>query len=119
MNYDIETLLKLKQDLDAETDVINKRIIEFQNDLKKLGMGVTAWVKISPNTELGYTRRDGDWKIVVHYDDYGTDLRMPALDCNRGLRLHTVKHMHKLLPAIEEEAKRLLERMKRVDEDDQ
>lgn len=116
MNYDIERLLKLRDELNTVSDEINKGIAEFEADLKKVSMGVEVWLKLSETSFIGYRRFEGDWKIIIRHKDFpGGEEKVTPLDrSTRTLRLHGYRNMHLLLPAIEKCAERLTIRMRKA-----
>lgn len=113
MNYDTENLLKIKEELNRTSDELNKKILEFEEYLKKLSMGVPVWINITPTTALGYQKFEGEWAIVIRYDEFGKEKVTVLYRSTRTLRLYGYKHLHELLPALEKAADSLLTRMKK------
>ena len=52
MTLTSQELIQLKHDLDRVSDELTKKIVQYEIDLKTLGLGVEAWVKLSENTSL-------------------------------------------------------------------
>jgi hypothetical protein len=60
--------------LNAVSDQLGKTIVQLDSSLKKLNLGVSAWVTISSNEwpdgswasdQLGYDKIDGEWGIGI------------------------------------------------------
>lgn len=113
MNYDIEKLLQIKIELNNLTEELNKRILEFEADLKKLEIGIPIWIKLTEDTKLGYTKYNGEWHITVQYKDGQEDKINSLVHATRGVRLYCLKHLYLLLPALETAANEFLEKMKK------
>ena len=105
-------LVDLKRQLDSASDNLNKRILQYQSELKTLSLGADAWVDITPNIKIGYAKHKGEWKILINYNELGDLLsNTPIMESPRELRLLGYKNFPKLLKAIEEKAIDLLSKM--------
>lgn len=109
-----EELLELRNQLNERTDALNARIDVFEADLQKLAIGLPAWIKTDGNVHIGYTKFENKWQLVVKYDEHGTEVFAAASRSKRSMRLHVVKHMKEIVPALEESIKEFIERVDKV-----
>lgn len=118
MNYDIEKLLKIKDELNKVSDELTIKFKEFEDDINKLNLGIIAFTHISPNIQIGYTKLDGKWGIVCVFREgpINTDEEITRrwIDCPRTVRLYAYKNRYKLLPALEKTAESLARRMNKA-----
>lgn len=105
MNNIIDDLLIIKAELDAKSDVLTQRIIEFETNLNKLGIGLQVWIPLGENLRLGYTKHENKWQLVSELTQDETKKVIAIIHTSRFIRLSTYKNMHKLLPALLETAK--------------
>ncbi len=110
----VEELIQLKHDLDKSSDLLNEKIVQYEEDLKKLGLGVQVWVKLSENTEIGYQKFEGEWSVVIRYDDFGEYKISRLLRSSRNLRLYGYKNINLLIPALEAAATVLLKKINKA-----
>jgi prefoldin subunit 5 len=117
-------LSSLATDLNAVSDALGKAVSDIDEGLKKLNLGVTAWVEVQKYRgsreqdltytveELGYAKINGKWGIALRVRS-GDDER-PEWDesvevslfneAARALRLKAIKKIPELLNKLNEEA---------------
>ena len=130
-------LSAVASDLNFSSDELGKSISELDAALKKLNLGIPAWVRIreggSPeeggywSEELGYDKIGSTWGISIRmvsgqYGDPETETTEHWLfnDSPRSLRLSAIEHIPQLLEKLsseaEETAKRIRLRLAEVQE---
>lgn len=119
LNYDVEKLLKIKEELNKVSDELTIELTKFEDDINKLNIGVIAFVPISPKIKIGYTKLDKKWGIVCVYPEITKDLEEQEVtrrwvDSPRSVRFYTYKHRYLLLPAIEKVAESLARRIRKT-----
>lgn len=118
-------LSSVATDLNAVSDALGKAISDIDEGLKKLNLGVTAWVGVQEFggiddqdhtytvEELGYAKINGKWGIAlrVRSGDYARpnddDESVEAWlfnEAGRALRLKAIKKIPELLGKLNEEA---------------
>ncbi len=73
----VQRILKLRPQLDAATDLLNKNLSEFEKTLISLRLNVSAGIGLEPDDEdpkafrsrLEFGKFEGDWRITVTRDD--------------------------------------------------
>lgn len=116
MNYNIEKLLKIRDELNKVSNELTNRFNEFENEINKLNLGVTAFVPVSPKIKIGYTKLYKKWGIVCVYPESKEgqeEVEVTRLwaDSPRSVRFYTYKHRYLLLPALEKVAESLAKRI--------
>lgn len=108
----VTKILQVRDKIDNLTEELNKRIIAFEEDLKKLRIGIPTWINISSNTRLGYIKFEGNWCVVVQskLDDKQQPI-LPLTKSTRTLRLYGYKHLNLLIPAIQSAAESFLAKL--------
>jgi hypothetical protein len=106
-------------DLNVVSDELGKPIKVCEGALKKLNLGVAAWVDISKGGEepdwwdrgVGYTRLRDGWGIALrtrsgnyNYPDDGSEELWPFNDAPRWLRIEGVGKLPDLLGALLKQA---------------
>jgi len=104
-------------DLNATSDQIGKPIVELDSALKKLNLGISAWVTVLSETkpngtvrhaDIGYAKIDGTWGIALRHvkGDYSHPDPEEWLfnDAPRSLRLAAIGHIPDLLEKLSKEA---------------
>jgi len=115
MNYDVEKLLKIKQELNRVTDLLNTAILAFEQELKTIGIGVPVTVKISDEVFLKYGKFGDSWRVMASYTNAdNNEITLPLVECTRTIRLHGYKHRMELLPHLEAAAESLTKRMEKA-----
>lgn len=118
MDYDIEKILKLRDQLNEVTNQLNQKILEFESDLQKLQLGLYVAVRIKPSEHiLGYQKFKDGWHIFITYKNReGEEITSKLIDAPRQLRLFGYNHRMLLLPALESAAESLIRRMSKSEE---
>lgn len=118
MNVDVEKLVALKARLNEVSDALTGRILLFEEELNKMGLGVAVWSKVTggdSDTRLGYRRYKGQWRFMIRYlNDEGEDVMATMQDAPRALRLHAYKHRMELVSAIMAAAESLANRIEKA-----
>jgi hypothetical protein len=114
--------------LNAVSDALGKAVSDIDEGLKKLNLGITAWVRVcyegsdSPEDgtyrieEIGYSKINGKWGVglrTLSGDEYfgpNNDESIEAWLFNeapRALRLKSIEKIPELLKTLSEEAKKV------------
>lgn len=108
----IDELLIVVQELNTKSDEMTRRIEVFEEDLKKLGVGLTCWVKVDETLRVGYMKFGGEWKLaseLTSEDDKKS--YMPLIHTNRGIRLAGYNRRNEILVELLETAKKLSKKL--------
>ncbi|MES2392934.1 MAG: hypothetical protein V4555_14910 [Acidobacteriota bacterium] len=113
--------------LNEVSDRLTKQIEQIDAALKRLNLGVTAWVTIFESEdedgnclreELGYTRIGSRWGVALRTasgtrgDECEPDRTFSAFaDAPRQLRIKAVEHIPKLLDQISADAEAMVEKL--------
>jgi len=108
-------------DLNAASDELGKSVVELDNALKILNLGITTWIRVStrkdPNGDygihkLGYTKIGGRWGIALRAIDGNESYPEEAdveqwlfNDAPRALRIEAVDKIPELLAGLIGEAR--------------
>jgi hypothetical protein len=116
-------------ELNSVSDELGKSIYALDNALKKLNLGITAWVKISGDHDhgtgdfwgryLGYAKVGGRWGIAIS-DSAGNYGQMPPdrdeewlfNDAPRAFRVEAVAKLPELVEKLIEEAQATTKKIK-------
>ena len=124
-----QNLAVLASHLNAASDELTKPIEELDTDLKKLNLGIAAWVRISNSQsecgdywyteEIGYTKLNNKWGIALRtssgdytYPPGDTSNEWLFADAPRGLRIKGVEFIPALLDELAEEAQKTTAQIK-------
>jgi hypothetical protein len=106
-------------DLNAASDELNKPIQAYEAALKKLGLGIPAWVELSGadsggqwwERSVGYTRLKDRWGIALRTrqgihsrEDNDEEELWPFNDAPRWMRIEAVAKLADLLEALLKQA---------------
>lgn len=108
-----DKLLQLKTRLDEQSQWLNSEIINFEDRLKELGLGIAACVQLSDKTKLCYRRVNAKsgWKLTIHTTEDGESQWWILTQAPRTLRLYAYKNLDKLLDGIYETGLGLLKKL--------
>jgi hypothetical protein len=133
-------LAKNAAEFNQATDSINSLIERFEETLRNLHLGIETWLvsyplksdeskvdyvedpgaiergELAVNTQLGFTKRAGEWGLavrVVVYRREGTlgreflhaNPEVPLRDASRALRIEALEHFPQLLHRLNEQVK--------------
>jgi len=118
-----QTLSSVASSLNAASDALTKVVSTLDEALKKLNVGVTAWVtfrsRVDPTSDpenydkdqIGYCKIRGTWGISLRHiwgnpgwEDFNSDGPWLFNDAPRDLRLHSVDKIPELIEALGKEA---------------
>ena len=51
-----------------QTDELNELLFDAEEKLAEMGLGVSAFVELTPGCRLGFRKRGENWCLVVHQD---------------------------------------------------
>lgn len=116
-------LSSVATDLNVVSDALGKAVSDIDEGLKKLNLGVTAWVRVayvesSPEDssyeieEIGYEKVNGKWGIAIrtrsgddrHPEYAETVQEWPFNEAARSSRLRAIEKIPELLNKLNEEA---------------
>jgi len=117
-------------DLNLASDQLGKYVADLDAALKKLNLGVTAWVPIRSGDssdeldywreDLGYAKIDGKWGISLrtvdgnyNYPDRDNVEKWLFNDAPRSLRLTAIQKLPILLEKLSEEATETTNKIRR------
>jgi DNA anti-recombination protein RmuC len=120
-------LSSIATDLNAVSDALGKAVSDIDEGLKKLNLGITAWVRVESShrasdqdgtyeyDELGYAKINGRWGIALRTrsgDDNNpeyieTDAERPFNEAARASRLRAIENIPELLNKLNQEAARV------------
>jgi hypothetical protein len=129
-----ETVQKLYQslshaatDLNAASDELAKPIRVYEGALKKLNLGLSAWVDISSGDQdalwwdrsVGYTKFKDGWAIALRtrkgdyrYPEGDSEELWPFIDAPRWMRIEAVNKLPDLLEALLKQAEETTKKIK-------
>jgi hypothetical protein len=113
---DIEEQLRIEiEKLNAQTEKINRILTKYEEKLKELNPGVTAWFmdEKDKKKKWGYYRFSEGWHLAVQVED---EPARPILHSARYYRLAMLNRFPQVLQAILETVKALTEKMEKVEE---
>jgi hypothetical protein len=116
-------LSSVAADLNAVSDALGKAVSDIDEGLKKLNLGVSAWVQVSGSdpshedstyeiNEIGYDKVAGKWGIALrtrsgdanHPEDTETVEEWPFNEATRASRLRAIDKIPELLNKLNNEA---------------
>jgi hypothetical protein len=123
-----EKLSSSARSLNAGTDELTKLGTSFDAALKKLNLGIDAWIEMACGSnemgtrsyydQLGYAKISGKWAVgirQVERDEHSGDEEVTQewffADAPRELRISAVNRMPELIQKLQEEAQRTSERI--------
>lgn len=65
----LHRLHDLAKQLSDETDRVNAALDDFEEELEKSGIGVTAFVAGPEDWRIGYKKMEGKWRLVAERAD--------------------------------------------------
>lgn len=119
-----QQLSAVAADLNAVSDALSKAVSDIDEGLKKLNLGITAWVRVGSSyresdldatyeyDELGYAKANGRWGIAIrslsgdgNRPEYvETDGEYPFNEAPRASRLRAIECIPELLNKLNQEA---------------
>jgi len=111
----IEELLTLRNELMANTEILQAKILEFEEELNKLGIGLACWIKADETLRVGYFRFRTGWHLAAEVtNEDGIKNIKPLTQSSRGARLYGYKHRDELLQELLETARKFNTKMIRT-----
>jgi len=115
--------------LNTVSDELGKSIEELDAALKKLNLGVTAWVTFArggdesgeywSTRELGYSKISNRWGIALRtcsgeysYPERDSEETWPFNDAPRWMRIEGINHIPELIDELGEEAEKTTQRIR-------
>jgi prefoldin subunit 5 len=108
------------ESLNSVSDALSKAVADIDDGLKKLNLGIEAWVSVCAGTDhrdatywsrdLGYAKVNGKWGIALrevegsHVNDDHEIEEWLFNDAARSSRLEAIKKIPELLSKLQEEA---------------
>lgn len=69
VSFDLEKLKALRDDLNAQDCAVAKTVLELEDELHKLRLGVPIWTKFGDDQKLVYKKINKKWQLVIENAD--------------------------------------------------
>lgn len=125
----LRKLASISQNLNAVSDKLTEELTSVESALKKLKLGVTAWVNLFTEelaggeecvTSLGYCKHSGKWGLFIFECIAGCEPDgqiTPLREASRDLRVKAAEEIENLIERLAEEASETTAKIaKRTDE---
>lgn len=93
---DLKPLTVATQRLNVKMDEAGAYVQQLETTLVEIGVGVDACVEVDEALFVMFRRVSGSWRICVTWGDRCA----PWIDWSRKIKLETLPHLPKLIPAM-------------------
>jgi hypothetical protein len=106
----VTALEKLSTRLYEDTDALTEGIRLVEDVLRRLSLGVEAWIPLDGDWDLGYAKYESSWRLVV----LSKSDELLLEHASRVRRLAALEKLPELFDALTEEVRDTTERIKKA-----